>query len=97
MPGRLRTADSTRWVICVSISDGAAPGCEIATQTIGKSMSGWLLTSIRMKLTTPASVSATNRTIDGTGLRIDQAEMLRKPIGWKNGRGEVRERSGQYV
>ena len=32
----------------------------------------------------PASVSATNRTSDGTGLRIDQAEMLRKFIGSKS-------------
>jgi hypothetical protein len=32
-----------------------------------------------MKLTTPASISAMNSTIGGTGFRIDQAEMLRGP------------------
>ena len=37
---------------------------------------------MRMKLTMPATVSIMNSTIDGTGLRIDQAEMLRKPMTW---------------
>ena len=78
MPSIERTAASTRWVTWVSISVGAAPGCEMLIQTIGKSMSGSFWTCIRMKLTRPASSSAANRTSDGTGLRIDQAEMLRK-------------------
>jgi hypothetical protein len=41
-------------------------------------MSGLLFTCIRRKLTTPASVNATNRTIGTTGLRMAQDEMLRK-------------------
>ena len=78
MPWIERTAASTRCVIWLSISVGAAPGCEIAIQTTGNSMSGSFWTCMRMKLTRPASSSAANRTSDGTGLRIDQAEMLRR-------------------
>ena len=44
------------------------------------SMSGLLFTSIDMKETMPASSRAMNRTIGGTGLRMHQAEMLRKFI-----------------
>ncbi len=43
-------------------------------------MSGLLLPCMPMKLNTPAIDSAMNSTIDGTGLRIDQAEMFRKFI-----------------
>ena len=73
-----RTADSTRWVTCVSISFGAAPGCETETIAAGKSMSGALLTCIRANDDEPASISPTNRTIGKTGLRMHQDEMLRK-------------------
>src|SRR5579871_3235239 len=73
-----RTAASIRWVICVSISVGAAPGWVIVTTTTGNSMSGCWLTSIRMKLTTPTSTSAANSTIGTIGFLIDQAERLRK-------------------
>ena len=71
-------ADSTRWVIWFSISAGAAPGCDTETIAAGKSMSGLPVTSMRAKATMPASNSARNRTIGGTGLRMLQAEMLRK-------------------
>src|ERR1700712_6125515 len=76
-----RTAASTFWVIWFSISVGAAPGWLIWTITIGNSMSGCCWISIRPKLTTPAITSAMNSTIGTMGLRIDQAEMLRKFIG----------------
>ena len=79
-PCTLRAAASTRLVTCVSSSLGAAPGWLIETNATGKSMSGFWFTSSRIKLMMPASVSAMNSTIDGTGLRIAQAEMLRKPI-----------------
>src|SRR3954452_9198081 len=75
-----RTAPSIRWVTWVSSSVGAAPGCETTTDTAGNSISGLSFTSILRKLTMPASVRATNRTSGGTGLRIDQAEMLRRLI-----------------
>ncbi len=79
-PWTLRAAASTRLVTCVSSSLGAAPGWLIATYATGKSMSGFWLTSSRPKLISPAIVSAMKRTIGGTGLRIAQAEMLRKLI-----------------
>ncbi len=75
-----RTAASMRCVTCVSSSDGAAPGWDTLTLTAGKLMSGKLFTSMRMKLTTPASNSATNMTMGDTGLRMAQADILRKLI-----------------
>ncbi len=75
-----RIADSTRCVTCVSISSGAAPGCETETIAAGKSMSGLLFTCIPANVIRPASISPTNSTIGGTGLRMHQDEMLRKFI-----------------
>src|SRR5438270_6087363 len=43
-------------------------------------MSGLLVTVIVAKVMIPASSSATNKTIGGTGLRMHQDEMLRKFI-----------------
>src|SRR3546814_4796457 len=73
-----RAAASTRCVTCVSSSDGAAPGWFTITRTAGKLMSGLLLISICRKLTIPAISKALNTTSGKTGLRIDQAEILRK-------------------
>ena len=73
-----RTADSTCCVIWFSISVGAAPGCEIFTRTPGNSTSGLFTTSMRAKLSMPASSIDTNMTSGMVGFRIDQAEMLRK-------------------
>ena len=73
-----RAAASIRCVTWFSISLGAAPGCATTTIAPGKSMSGKLLTSIRMNATRPASSSPTKNTIGGTGLRMHQDEMLRK-------------------
>src|SRR3546814_15712671 len=78
MPSMLRIAASTRWVTWVSISVGAAPGWLMSTSAPGKSMSGSFCTSMRTNEISPARVSATNRTIGGIGLRIEQAEMVRK-------------------
>ena len=63
----------------------AAPAEGLATLTAGKSMSGLLLTSIRLNETSPASVNPMKKTMGTIGLRIDQAEMYRKFIGWKPG------------
>ena len=41
-----RTAASIFWVTCFSISDGAAPGCEMTTTAPGKSISGLSVTVI---------------------------------------------------
>ena len=79
---RMRSVPSRSFSVSIwfSISVGAAPGCEIDTLTAGNSMSGLLTTSIRAKLIRPASSSAVKATSGMTGLRIDQAEMLRKFI-----------------
>ena len=77
-PGRVRTEDSTNWVIWFSISVGAAPGWLMVAMTTGNSMSGLSCTSMRMKAIRPAIVRPMNSTIGGTGFRMDQAEMLRK-------------------
>jgi len=77
MPLMPRTAASTRCVTCVSSSVGAAPGWLTTTCAAGKVTSGLSLISIVMKLSTPAMDSIRNATIGGTGLRIDQLEMLR--------------------
>ena len=81
IPARLRTAASILSVTWFSSSLGAAPGWLTETITTGKSMSGLSLTCIRAKLTMPATVSIANSTSAGIGLRIDQAEMLRKLTG----------------
>ena len=44
------------------------------------SMFGKRVTGSVMKLMTPSRVSTENRTMAGTGRRIDQAEMLRRII-----------------
>src|SRR3546814_8567583 len=89
---------------CVSSSVGAAPGCTTTTCTAGNSTSGLSFTSIRLKLTRPASSSRMNRTIGGTELRMHQAEMLRKLMGQASscgcgqiGRASCGEGGGQYV
>jgi hypothetical protein len=48
-PSTPRTAASTFWVTWLTISDGAAPGCEMVTVAAGKSMSGLSVTSIVAK------------------------------------------------
>ena len=53
-------------------------GLRHVTTAAGKSMSGALLTCIREKETSPASISPTNSTIGATGLRMHQDEMFRK-------------------
>ncbi|GAA2837979.1 hypothetical protein GCM10010836_34320 [Aminobacter aminovorans] len=75
-PARPEMEPSTRRVIWLSISAGAALGCVTETVTIGKDRLGLALTGRRMKAAMPASVATTNNTMVGTGLRIAQAEML---------------------
>ena len=75
-PGMLATASSTSLVTWLSSSAGAAPDWVTVMETSGTSMLGKRVTGSAMKLITPSSVSTANSTIAGTGLRIDQAEML---------------------
>src|SRR3546814_4645949 len=66
------TAASTRCVIWVSISVGAAPGWEMVTFAAGKLTSGIWFTSMLMNPAMPRTVSMKNSTSGGTGLRMDQ-------------------------
>ena len=75
-PVMFATASSMTFVTCVSSSAGAAPDCVTFTETIGTSMFGNRVTGSDLKLKRPSSISTANKTIAGTGRRIDQAEML---------------------
>ena len=75
-PETPRTAPSTFCVICVSISGGAAPGCETCTMMSGKEMSGLRLMGNLMKLTIPRKVSTRKATSGNVGLRIAHADMF---------------------
>ena len=72
MPAIVATASSTLRVISLSICVGATPGYVTVTMTAGNSISGRSSTPSFGKLKRPATVSAMNRTMTGTGLRIDQ-------------------------
>ena len=72
------TASSTRFVTWFCSSDGAAPGCVTVIETIGMSMFGKRVIGSCRKLKTPRTSSTMNRTIDGIGFRIAQAETLRR-------------------
>src|SRR3546814_17721783 len=63
------------------------------TSEPGKSRSGSFCTSMRTNEISPARVRATNRTIGGIGLRIDQAEMLRNFMARPSARGLLPDRS----
>ena len=82
MPAIVATASSTLRVISLSICVGATPGYVMVTMTAGNSMSGRSSTPSFGKLRRPATVSAMNRTMTGTGLRIDQVTkfMSRSPL-----------------
>ena len=101
-PAIFATASSTTFVTCVSSSAGAAPDCVIFTDTIGISMFGKRVTGSCLKLKTPSSISTANRTIAGTGRRIDHAETLMRiisprsaPLPARSGE-RCRRRAGTY-
>src|SRR5579863_973676 len=77
-PLTLATASSTFFVTCASSSDGAALDWVMSTWTIGMSILGKRVIDIERKLMTPSSVSTAKATMAGMGLRIDQAETLRR-------------------
>src|SRR6185437_7784499 len=79
-PLTLATASSTFFVTCDSSSEGAAPDWVISTWTIGMSILGKRVIDIVRKLTRPRIVRTTKATIAGMGLRIDQAETLRRML-----------------
>ena len=69
---------STHFVTWVWSSDGAAPACVIATETMGTSIFGMRVTGSPRKLTRPRTIRTRNRTSGPIGLRIAQAETLRR-------------------
>src|ERR1700722_7314831 len=77
-PLTLGTASSTFFGTCDSSSDGAAPDWVMSTWTIGMSMFGNRVIDIVRKLMSPRIVRTPNQTIAGMGLRIDQAETLKR-------------------
>ena len=72
------TESSTHFVTWVCNSAGAAPDCVIVTETIGMSMLGNRVIGRARKLTRPSTISTRNSTSEGIGLRIAQAETLRR-------------------
>ncbi len=75
-------ASSTRFVTCVSSSDGAAPACVTLICTIGTSRLGKRVTGSERKLNTPSVSSTMKSTSEGTGRRMAQAETLSRAINY---------------
>src|SRR5690349_16040144 len=75
-PETLATESSILRATCVSSSAGAAPDCVTVTEMTGTSMFGNLVIGRVLNDTQPSASSTTNSRTDGTGWRIDQAEML---------------------
>ena len=76
-PETLDTASSTLRATCVSSSAGAAPDWVTVTEMIGTSMFGNLVIGRLLNDTQPSASSTTKSSTEGTGWRIDQAEMLK--------------------
>ena len=72
------TASSTTFVTWVCSSEGAAPAWVTWIATIGMSMFGNCVIGSERKLTSPRIIRTRNSTIEVIGLRIAQAEMLRR-------------------
>src|SRR4028118_1353271 len=70
-------ASSTFFVTWASSSVGPAPGWVTVTETAGKSIFGLASIPSSVKENQPTTVKTKNRTIVGTGFRIDQVEMLK--------------------
>ncbi len=74
------TESSTHFVTWVCNSEGAAPDWVIVTATIGMSMFGKRVIGSDRKVTSPSTISTRNSTMEGSGLRIAQAETLRRIV-----------------
>jgi hypothetical protein len=72
----LDTASSISLVTCVSSSVGEEPNCTTVTEITGASTFGIRVIGSLPKAIMPITIMATARTIGGSGLRIDHAEML---------------------
>ena len=65
---------SIRRATSVSSWDGAAPGIEAVTITVGRSRSGKFWIFIARNVMIPSKVSRMNSSSAGIGLRIDQVD-----------------------
>ena len=63
-------------VTCASSSAGAAPNCDTATEITGMSALGNRVTASLVKLIHPSTSRIIENTTDGSGCRIDQAEIF---------------------
>jgi hypothetical protein len=76
-PSTPDTPSSMVLVTCDSSSAGAAPNCETATEITGMSALGSRVTASLVKLSQPNSSRMIEKTTDGSGFRIDHAEIFR--------------------
>src|SRR3954470_23600381 len=76
-PSTPETPSSMVLVTWASSSDGAAPNCETATEITGMSAEGSRVTASLVNETQPSTRRMIEKTIGASGLRIDQAEILR--------------------
>src|SRR5512139_248598 len=74
MPCSVAIESSSLRATSVSICAGLAPGSAAVTVIMGRSMSGNCWIFMPRKPIAPTSVSSTNSSTAGIGLRIDQAE-----------------------
>src|SRR5215510_5119473 len=75
-PSTPETASSMVLVTWDSSSAGAAPNCDTATEITGMSADGNRVTASLVKETQPRIRRIMEKTTDGSGLRIDHAEIL---------------------
>ncbi len=79
-PSTPETPSSIVLVTWDSSSEGAAPNCETATEITGMSALGSRVTASLVKLTHPSTRRMIEKTMDGSGFRIDHAEMFKAII-----------------
>jgi len=75
-PSTPDTPSSMVLVTWLSSSAGAAPNCATATEITGMSAAGSRVTASLVKLTQPSTRRMMEKTMDGSGFRIDHAEIL---------------------
>src|ERR1700755_3717262 len=75
-PSTPDTPSSMVLVTWDSSSAGAAPNCDTATEITGMSALGSRVTASLVKLIQPSTSKPMEKTTDGSGCRIDHAEIL---------------------
>src|ERR1700752_2419943 len=75
-PSTPETPSSMVLVTCASSSAGAPPNCGTGTQSTGGLADGSRVTASLVNDTQPSTSRMIEKTMEGSGLRIDQAEIL---------------------